>query len=329
MAHRLLIVLIFVLFPLNCFGQISQTRFLMGTFVTITVYDKKNTEILEDAFNRLADLENTLSMNIENTLISSLGSIPTKVPKDVLELISKGIYYSDITKGSFDISIAPLVDLWRIGFDNAKLPTEDEIENVLPLINYKNIIIDKTKSTVCFANEDMSLDLGSIAKGFATDEIVKVLKKHRVKSALINLGGNVFVMGTKTDGLPWQVGIQNPFEERGDVVCKLNLSNKSIVTSGIYERYIEIGDKKYHHLLNPKTGYPFDNDIVSVTIVSDYSTDGDILSTAVFSMGIDDGLNFVEDLNNIDAIIIDKNHDVYITSGLVDNLIKNYRLSIS
>ena len=177
------------------------------------------------------------------------------------------------------------------------------------------------KKRYFYHERECNLDLGSIAKGFIADETVEVLKEYDVTTSIIDLGGNIIVVGNNPGGKKWTVGIQDPDQEaaRGEIIGKITESNKSIVTSGIYERVLNIDGESYHHLLDPKTGYPFNNDIAGVTIVSDKSTDGDGLSTSVFSKGIKGGLQFIEQFEGAEAIFISHDHKVYITSGLKEN----------
>ena len=190
---------------------------------------------------------------------------------------------------------------------------------VLPLTNYKDVVIDEANKTVFLTRPGMMLDLGGIAKGYAADVISKMLTDEGVKSAIIDLGGNIFAHGEKVSGDAWKIGIQNPFSNRGEIVGAISVKNKSIVTSGIYERYIEVDGVKYHHILNPETGYPYENDIAGITIISDKSTTGDALSTSVFALGIEEGMKFVEELDDVDAIFVTKEKGIYVTSGIKDN----------
>lgn len=301
---------------------LKQTQFMMGTTITISLFDHQNEETLTKAFARIAELENTLSINKDNTLLdevnSAAGTQPTAVNQDMFEVIQKGLYYSALTEGSFDITVGPLVSLWRIGFPEARVPSQVEIDTALPLISYENVLLDVPNQTVYLKNPGMKIDLGGIAKGYAADEVVKILKAAGVEHAIVDLGGNVYTLGSKVDGSPWKVGVQDPFNPRGAIIGYIPLQNKSAVTSGIYERFLEVDGKKYHHLLNPETGYPFDNEIVGVTIISDTSMDGDALSTSVFSKGIQAGLDFVNTLDGIDAIFISRDHQVFITDGIKD-----------
>ncbi|OON96714.1 MAG: thiamine biosynthesis protein ApbE [Epulopiscium sp. Nele67-Bin005] len=301
----------------------SKTEFLMGTIVTISVYEPSD-KLFNDCFNALRELEQDLSLNIDNTLLNQInassGVSPMQINDDLFTLIEKSIHMSQLTDGNFDITIAPLVELWRIGYPDAKVPEQSEIEKVLQYINYENIILNSQDNTLYLSEKNMGLDLGSVAKGYAADMLVQILTEdYSIQSGLIDIGGNVIALGTKYDGTPWNVGIQDPFSDRGESVGVLKIADKSLVTSGIYERVLEENGKTYHHLLNPKTGYPFENDIAGVTIISESSTDGDALSTAVFSMGITNGLAFIESLNQIEAIFISSDYKIYLSSGLKNN----------
>ncbi|WP_338450330.1 FAD:protein FMN transferase [Niallia oryzisoli] len=300
----------------------KKTEFLMGTVVTVKIYDEGKEDVLETAFDRIKYLAAHITVNeIEkqsevDEINRKAGVEPAKVSKDIYELIEAGEAYSVDTKGSFDITIGPLTNLWHIGFPDARKPEQSEIDAVLPLINYEQVELNKKEQTVFLKNPGMQLDLGAIAKGFITDEVVEVLKENDVTTAIVDLGGNIYVLGNNPSGRDWTVGIQDPLSARGETVGKITEKNKSIVTSGIYERYLEVDGKTYHHLLNPDDGYPFNNDIAGVSIVSEKSVDGDGLSTSLFSKGIQGGLEFVEQYEGVEAIFISTDNKVYITSGL-------------
>lgn len=304
---------------------LKDTRFMMGTVITLSLYDQQDQAILDKAFQAIKNLENDLSLNSANTLLDEVnanaGIVPTVVNDQMFEVVERGLYYSQLTEGSFDISVGPLVKLWNIGFPEARVPSQEEIHATLPLINYQNVQLDPSKHTILLKEPGMKLDLGSIAKGYAADEIARILRAEGVNHALIDLGGNVFTLGTKPDGSSWKVGIQDPFNPRGEIVGFIPVVNKSIVTSGIYERYLEVDGKSYHHILNPHTGYPFENDIAGVTIISDFSIDGDALSTSVFSRGIEEGIAFVNALKGIEAIFISKDYHIYLTDGIREDFV--------
>jgi len=301
---------------------LERTELLMGTVVTVTLYDSNDEEILNKVFNKVKELESILSINENGTLVDKIndeaGISPVKVDDYTYTVVKKGVEYSKLSNGLFDISVGPIVKLWSIGLPEAKVPTQEEINEKLPLIGYNDIEINDADKTIYLKRKGMMIDLGGIAKGYTADVISELLTEEGVKSAIINLGGNVFALGKKPNGSDWRIGIQNPYTERGGIIGTVTTNNKSIVTSGIYERYIEENGIKYHHILSPKTGYPYENEIAGITIVSDKSIDGDALSTSVFAMGVEDGMKFVNSIDGIDAIFITKDNKVYITENLKD-----------
>lgn len=301
---------------------ISRNEILMGTVVTVTLYDSNDESILDKVFNKVKDLESTLSINENGTLVDkineSAGIEPVKVDYDTYTVIKKGLEYAKLSNGLFDISVGPIVKLWNIGLPEAKVPTPEEIDSKLPLIGYSDVELNDEESTVFLKRQGMMIDLGGVAKGYTADVISDILTEEGVKSAIIDLGGNIFAHGKKVNGDDWRIGIQNPYSDRGDIVGTITVKNKSIVTSGIYERYIEKDGIKYHHILSPKTGYPYENEIAGITIISDKSSDGDALSTSVFAMGVEEGMKFVNTQEGIDAIFVTKDNKIYITDGIRD-----------
>lgn len=311
--------------PSSSKDPVAKTDYFMGTYVKITLYDHQEEQTFTEVFDRVKQIEERLSINEEGTEIDKVneaaGVNAVEVSEDAFINIKEGLEYSRLTQGSFDITIGPLVKLWSIGLPEAKVPTQAEIEQVLPLTNYQDVVLDEEASTVYLKNKGMMIDLGSIAKGYTADVIAEILKEKGVQSALIDLGGNVFALGSHPEERPWNIGIQNPYSNRGEIIGYLPIENRSVVTSGVYERYIEQDDKKYHHILNPLTGYPYDNEILGVTIISDKSIDGDALSTSVFSKGLQGGMEFIETQSNIEAIFITKENKVYLTSGIKDSFV--------
>lgn len=300
----------------------SKSGYFLGTYINIKIYDNATDKIFDNVFSILKDVENKMSINISTSEVSRInensGQVAVKVSPETFSVIKRGKYYSNSSKGSFDISIGPLVKLWGIGSDHAKLPSPVEINNAKSKINYNDILLDENNCTVKLKNKDMIIDLGAIAKGYAADEIVECLKSNGINAAIIDLGGNIYALGNNPKKDSWSIGIQNPIESRGEPLGILNINNKSIVTSGVYERFFEKNGKKYHHILSPSTGYPVENSLISTTIVSDKSIDGDALSTTLFTLGIENGLKFIESIENVDAILVNSNKEVYITSGLKD-----------
>lgn len=302
---------------------LTRTDIVMGTPVTISIYEGGSEDILQKSFDKISQIESLLSINKSGTEIDKLnenaGIKKIKLSDTSYKIIKRAVKYSHLSDGGYDISVGPLVKLWSIGLPEAKVPTQKEIDEVIKLVDYHNIELNDSTQEGYLKKKGMILDLGSIAKGYAADEVASLLKKEGVTRAIVNLGGNIYAVGSKNDNEDWNVGIQNPFSDRGEVVGTIHISNKSIVTSGIYERFIEKDGKKYHHILNPKTGYPFETEIAGVSIISKESIDCDALSTLVFTKGLDEGLKFVEGIKDVDAVFVTKDKKVYITNGIKDN----------
>lgn len=308
-------------------NPVSKTDFLMGTVVTVSIYDNGKEEVLKPVFQRIRELADatTVEDKVGHSEIDKInqnaGDKPVKVSKDIYRMLKVGASYSKDSNGLFDLTIGPLSRLWHIGFPDARKPAQSEIDKVLPLIDYQKMVLNDSKQTVFLKEKGMRLALGAIAKGFITDEAVDVLKAHDVQSAIVDLGGNIFVVGESPSGNKWNVGIQNPLSPRGEIVGKIAESNKTIVTSGIYERFIKVGGKSYHHLLNPENGYPFDNDIAGVSVITDRSVNGDGLSTTLFAEGVKAGFEKAEKLKGVEAIFVTRDKKIYVTSGLKKNFV--------
>lgn len=301
---------------------ISKEDILLGTSCKVTIYDKTSREVLDKVFDRIAEIEDKMTINKETSEIITLneksGSEFVSLSPDTYEVIKRGLYYSDISKGKFDISIGPLVKLWGVGTPEARVPSQAEIDSTRPLINYKNILLDDKNTRAMLKEKGMIVDLGAIAKGYAADEVKRILLENGVKHAIINLGGNIYALGTKPDKTDWKIGIQNPFQSTGSYLGIIGVANKTVVTSGVYERYFEEDGKNYHHILDTETGYPVENSLVGVSIIADKSIDGDGLSTSVFSLGLEKGMELIESLDTVDAIFITSDSEIYLSSGLKD-----------
>lgn len=302
---------------------VSKTEFVLGTVVTIKIYDNATDEVFNKVFTKLREIEKKMTINADESEViainSNAGKDFVKVSDDTFYVINSGKYFSELSGGRFDISIGPLVKVWNIGTEYAKVPNEEEIKSKKALVDYKNVILNESEKSVMLNEKGMILDLGGIAKGYGADEVVNILKENNVKHAIINLGGNVFAYGNKQDGTPWRVGVQNPYSSRGDYIGIVEVSNQTVVTSGVYERHFEEDGKRYHHILDPDTGYPVENNLVGISIIASSSIDADSLSTSAFALGLDKGIDLIERLDNVDAVFVTEDSEVYITSGLEEN----------
>jgi FAD:protein FMN transferase len=300
---------------------VSKTETILGTVCSVKLYDHISDSTFEKVFDRLKQIEDSMSINKEKSEVidinNAAGKEFVKVSPDTFEVIERGLYFSSLYD-KFDITIGPVVKLWNIGFDNVRIPEDKEIKAKLPLVNYKNVILNKEEKKVMLKEQGMIIDLGGIAKGYAADEAIRILKENGVEHAIVNLGGNVMTLGGRPDGKQWTIGIQHPFATRGNYVGTVKAQDKTVVTSGIYERYIKEGEKIYHHIIDKATGYPVDNELLSVTIITDKSINGDGFSK-IFALGLEKGMEYAETLKDVNAIFITKDNKIYITSGLKDN----------
>ncbi|MBE1304409.1 FAD:protein FMN transferase [Clostridium botulinum] len=301
---------------------VSRETYLMGTIINIKAYGKNADKAVQSSVDKISDIENKMSLNISTSEVNKInknaGIAPVKVSKNTFDVVKASLIYSEKSKGSFDITVEPLVSIWGIGTEKARIPSKDEINNALKLINYKDVVINEKESTVMLKRKGQAIDLGAIAKGYTADELKKVLLNYNVSSAFLSLGGNVYVLGNKPDKTPWKIGVQNPLEPRGDYLGIVSVSDKSVVTSGNYERFFERNGKRYHHIFDTKTGYPAEKGLISVSIISDKSIDGDALSTSVYTLGLDEGKKLIESLKGVEAIFVTNDKKVYVTSGLKD-----------
>lgn len=304
---------------------VSQTAFYFDTVITITLYDDLKPERSEKILNGCFALCETYEAMLSRTKkgsdvwnINHAGGAPVQVDAETASLIDKALAVCEQTDGAVDITIAPLSSLWNFSSDRLtgqdEIPSEEQIGELLTHVDYRNVLVDG--DTVTLTDPDAAIDLGCIAKGYIADRLKQYLLEEGCTSALINLGGNVLTLGRKPDGTSFLLGIQKPFAGSGEPIAVLPVAGQSLVSSGVYERYFKKDGKRYHHLLDPETGMPENNGLLSVTILSDSSTDGDILSTACFLLGPDDGMAYVESLPGIEAVFITEDYALHPSSGL-------------
>ena len=309
----------------NRLSAYKKSKALLDTFVTITVVAASQDmadKAIEDAFDiieKFGDLVNFYSDKSELSAINrNAGIREVRVSPETLDIIEKALFVSEKSGGAFDPTIGPEIKLWD--FLKKVKPSDAEIRKNLPLVNYKNIIIDRTKSTVFLSRRDMLLDLGGIAKGFAADLAVQSLKQKGISSGLVAVAGDIKAFGLKPDKKPWIVGIKNPRQKSNDdeIIARVPLSDKAISTSGDYERYFIMDGKRFHHLLIPKSGYPA-NTCQSVSVIADQGVMTDAFSTAFFVLGPERGLGLAKEMG-MDVMIIDSKGALHTTPGLQGKL---------
>lgn len=300
--------------------KIQNIFFAMGTVCSITVYSEEDKAAMKAAKNRVTQLHRKLNAYDPYSEVSDINSDAgirfAAVSEDTRALIERSVFFSRFTTGMFDITTTPISQLWKDCIKARILPPEYEREKAAALTDYRDIIIDGGR--VMLRRRGQRLDLGAIAKGYAADEAVRILRDHGVEQAVLNFGGSVFVIGE-----PQVVGIRNPFESDGSVFASVEIQDKAVVTSGLYEQGFETGGRTYHHIINPKTGYPSDSGTAGITLIGDCAEALDALSTTAFMLSTEKAVEMLKECS-VEAVIVKSNGDVYITEGLQD--IFNYRI---
>lgn len=320
---------------------ISISSIKLNTAVQITIYDSQDKALLDDCLALCDKYELVFSRTNEKSELYKLnhrkdtsdkdpnadgqttpypvsGTADTwHISEDLASLLSQGLSITRESDGAFDIAIAPLTSLWDFTAEDPKVPDDAAIQKALPLCSSDGVTIDGQDITL--PSDDIQFDVGAIAKGYIADRLKDFLVKKGVNSAIINLGGNILCIGSKPDGTPFKIGIQKPFADRNETEAVMDITGKSVVSSGIYERCFKQGGKLYHHILNPQTGYPYENGLISVTIISDQSVDGDALSTTCFALGLEDGLKFAEK-KGVQAVFITEDYELHYTDGFQDEI---------
>lgn len=289
---------------------VSRTEFLLDTICKITLYDwdGEESEIMDGVFNLCSNYEQLFSTTISTSdiyRINNSNGQPTKVDPSTSQLISDALEYCRLSNGAFDITILPVKNLWDFSGDTQNIPNENDLHEAVKLVDYTKVKVDGDSITI---PKGMGIDLGAIAKGFVADEMADYLRDMNVHSAVIDLGGNIYVIGNKTDGSDWRIGIQEPFNQtQADVV---EISNASAVTSGVYQRYFTVDNKIYHHILDAQTGLPCNSGLYSVTVISENSESCDALSTVCMLVGYDKSVEILSQFPDTKAIFITSDYQI-------------------
>jgi thiamine biosynthesis lipoprotein len=353
LGHTFLITIILVLLA-GCEKQsAAQIEVALGTICRVVLYEGGNKQTYSRIFARIREIDRTMTMfpgefeglisgagivdpdsesaamfqSATEALVSGVVAInrkaglePVHIRADLIGLLETALYYAELSDGSFDPTIGPLVRLWGIGTDYERVPGEEEIAEALKLVNWRDLIIDRESGTAFLRREGMAIDLGAIAKGYAGDEALRIAQEDKVKRAVIDLGGNIITLGEREQKgkivRPWRIGIQNPLLGRGSYIGVVPVTDMSVVTSGVYERHFESGGKRYHHILCTTNGYPVENGLLSATIVTRSSTAADALSTVVFTLGFEGGKAVIDSIPGAEAIFVFNDRSVKITAGL-------------
>ncbi len=303
-------LLIFLL-SLGCGEEtlIRESKLLLGTQVEVKVYHRdreRAEEVIDLAFQEVERIENLLSKYRKGSDVSLLNRESSgnevKVNPETLKVINASLRYAELTNGTFDITVAPLMELWGFVKKESRIPTDEEIVEALSLINHKGLILNEVEGTVMFGKEGMSIDLGGVAKGYAVDRAIVVLRREGIKSGMVNAGGDIFVMGSPSDRDFWRIAVEHP-KGKGKYLTILELKDQAVATSGDYRKFFEIGGKRYCHIMDPRTGRPVKG-MLSVTTIADSCLEADALATAVFVMGKEKGLKLINGLPSLEAIVV-------------------------
>jgi thiamine biosynthesis lipoprotein len=310
----------------------EKSNIMMDTVISLQAYGPDAKAAVEEGFKKVHELDQMANPNIPTSDVSKIntaaGKSYVKVHPEIIKMIKTSIQYSKLSEGSWDITMAPIINLWGIGTDKERLPSDSEIKAKLPLVGYQNISINKADNSVMLKKQGMGIDLGGIAKGFTADEVLKIFNKYKIKKGLIDLGGSsIYAIGTNAENNPWSIGIKHPRSNvSGDYLGIVKISNQALSTSGDYERYFIKNGKRYHHIMNPATGYPAYTGVMSDTIVinnnvPDKNMLADLLSTTIFILGPEKGIRFANNISGVSCEITTTDYKIYTTKGFKDKIL--------
>ena len=315
---------------------VEDSRVFMGTVVQIKVSidpvrygEARARDVIDKAFDEMKNVDDVYSVYKDTSEISKINRLrkneKLRITDEVFDLIHKTLDYSERTDGVFDITVKPLVDLWGRAKKANRLPDEYELKRALGLVGYKKIVLDTAARTIYFKEDGMGIDLGGAAKGYATDRAIRILKENGIDNALVTSGGDMYCLGKKHAGEPWRVGVRHP-RAKDNIFLEISLKDKAISTSGDYERYFILNGKRYSHIIDPRTGYPIGDDIVSASVIAADSTTSDILATAMCILG-EKGFDIIKsEPGHIDAILV-KEDAGRLTVKMSEGIRKRYDIS--
>lgn len=305
---------------------ISVSSFKLNTIVTLRIYDSTDSSLLDGALSVCDQYEALFSRTLETSEIYRLNhsdTYPVPVSEETADLIRFSLDYCSLTDGAFDITILPVAELWDFTSSEPAVPSSDEIKEALTHVGWEQVSLEEDEDgqfCVSLADPEAGIDLGAVAKGYIADRIKEYLTQSGVESAMIDLGGNILTVGDRPDQTPFVIGIQRPFADRNELCAAIEITDWSVVSSGIYERCFTDPDtgEFYHHILNPSTGYSYQNNLIQVTILSKSSAVGDALSTSCFALGLDKGLDLINSLDDVYAIFITDDYQLHYSDRLTE-----------
>ncbi len=310
---------------------VTKQSFYFDTICSISIYDMEDmseenaNKVIEDAFSICQHYESLFSRTLEGTdiyNINNAGGDWVECDQDTVEIVQIGIDYCALSSGKFDITVGRLSDLWDFHADDPEVPSEEDVQRAIESVNYKNIEIDG--NSIRLTDKDAEIDLGGIAKGYIADKVSKELRVDGVTSAIISLGGNIEIVGQKSEDTAFTIGVEKPYSNGTEIIGTMQLFDGTAVTSGVYERYFESNGETYHHILDASTGWPVETDIIGVTIRAgqEQSVDCDALATICILIGEKDAMNLIESLEGFEAVFIMSDGQVEESSGMEFELYK-------
>ena len=304
----------------------SSDIFAMDTYMSLTAYGAKAEDAVTVAIHEIQRLDAMFSVgNTDSDVTTANMQGSATVSDETAYLVEQSLEISRKTDGAFDITIYPVMELWGFTTKNYKVPQADELQETLKRVSYENVSL---KDHELVLKNNAQIDFGGIAKGYTSSRVMQIFKEYGIEHGMVNLGGNVQTLGTKTDGTAWRVAIQSP-QGGNQYLGILETSDQAVITSGGYERYFEENGVTYHHIIAPKTGYPSDSDLTSVTIVCADGTKADALSTSFFVMGLQKAESFYENTDlDFDVILLTKDNQIYISEGIAQNFTSDYTVNV-
>ena len=302
---------------------LSRTGYMLDTVVTVTLRDWSDEGTLERVFYEIERLERLFSVGDPESDLHRLNANAgnwVELSDETCELLERAVDFYELTGGLFDPTVQPLVELWDIA-GGGHVPTADELEEALALVDGSQLEVGDMCARL--GREGMAVTLGGIAKGYIADRIAELLEGEGVEHAIIDLGHNILLVGSKPDGSPWRVGVQDPDGTGGEYAAVIEADGLSVVTSGTYERYFELDGVRWHHVLDPFSGYPSESGLVSATVVCESSTAADALSTACLIAGAERALELIEEMDGVEVLLIDQSGEMYMSDGMGDFLADN------
>lgn len=299
--------------------KFTKTELFLDTVVSVTVYSEKDAEVIDECMKLCGEYEKIFSRTDPESELYALNEAGSMtISPQLFNVISCADSYSAISGGRFDYTMGGVSSLYNFSSESPSLPSDSVLDEAMSHVGWEKIIIDGNSRTVSLSDPEAIIDLGAIAKGYIADALAEHIRGRGVESAIIDLGGNILCLGSKPDGSPFKVGIQYPYEDGSQYITAVSISDMSVVTSGVYQRWFEYEGERYHHILDPDTGKSINNGLLSVSIIGKKSMDCDALSTAVFALGLEEGMELINSLNDTYAIFITEDMEMHCSEGFED-----------